>query len=101
MLVEQLQMIESVKIIGNIKQLNNHGFLVSFKVNGLHAHDVASYLGTQGIAVRAGHHCAQPLIDLLGSDSLLRISIGIYNTPEDIITCVTELKNAINYLNNI
>ncbi len=94
-LIGQLRELKNLEIIGNRECMS---FLVSFKINGLHAHDVASYLGSQNIAVRAGHHCAQPLIDVLGSDSLLRISIGIYNTIEDIEICVTELKNAINYL---
>lgn len=98
LLLDQLQEIKNITIVGNIEHIQNHGFLVSFKINNIHAHDIASYLGSHNIALRAGHHCAQPLIDLLGSDSLLRISIGTYNTINDINICVQKLQEAINYL---
>lgn len=97
-LVTELATMPDVTIVGNMQQLQAHGFLVSFKITGIHAHDIASYLGAKNIAIRAGHHCAQPLIDLLGGDALLRISIGMYNTPDDINICIQELNNAINYL---
>ncbi len=99
-LVSQLQELEDVSIVGNLEHLKNHGHLVCFMIKNIHAHDIASYLGSQNIAVRAGHHCAQPLINILGVDSLLRVSLGIYNTQEDIDQYVSVLKKAIMYLKN-
>lgn len=98
MLVTALDKIPEVTIIGNSHNLKTVGHLVSCKVASIHAHDIASYLGAKNIAVRAGHHCAQPLIDLLGGEALLRISIGMYTNVQDIEACITELKNAITYL---
>ena len=60
-LIDGLSAIKEVTILGPIDQLKKEGHLVSFTVQGIHAHDVAAYLDTRGIAVRAGHFCAQPL----------------------------------------
>ena len=57
--------------------------VVSFNVNDVHPHDVATILDAGGVAVRAGHHCAQPLMEFLGIGSCCRASVAIYNTPED------------------
>ena len=58
--------------------------VVSFNVNDVHPHDVATILDAGGVAVRAGHHCAQPLMEFLGIGSCCRASVAIYNTPEDV-----------------
>jgi cysteine desulfurase/selenocysteine lyase len=60
------------------------GSLVSFALDGVHPHDVAEILGRQGVCVRAGHHCAQPLMRRLGAPASTRASIAVHNTPEDI-----------------
>jgi len=60
------------------------GSLVSFVVEGVHPHDVAEILGREGVCVRAGHHCAQPLMRRLGSPASTRASIAVHNTREDI-----------------
>jgi cysteine desulfurase/selenocysteine lyase len=57
---------------------------VSFELEGVHAHDVAEILDRHGVAVRAGHHCAQPLMDRLGVAATARASFGVYTTPEEI-----------------
>jgi cysteine desulfurase / selenocysteine lyase len=57
---------------------------VSFELEGVHAHDVAEVLDRHGVAVRAGHHCAQPLMDRLGVPATARASFGVYTTPEEI-----------------
>lgn len=58
--------------------------MISFTLAGAHPHDVATLLDRQGIAVRAGHHCAEPLMRRLGVDSTARASFGIYTTPGEI-----------------
>ena len=58
--------------------------LVSFSVDGVHAHDVAQVLDGRGIAVRAGHMCAQPLMRRLGIESAVRASFAPYNTPDEV-----------------
>jgi cysteine desulfurase/selenocysteine lyase len=60
------------------------GAVVAFNVEGLHPHDGAALLDQRGIAVRAGHHCAQPLMKRLGIVGTLRASFSVYNTPEDV-----------------
>ena len=64
---------------------------VSFELAGVHAHDVAEILDRHGVAVRAGHHCAQPLMDRLGVPATARASFGVYTTPEEIDRLVDAL----------
>ena len=58
--------------------------MISFTLKNAHAHDVATLLDRQGIAVRAGHHCAEPLMRRLGLDSTARASFGIYTSVDEI-----------------
>jgi cysteine desulfurase/selenocysteine lyase len=58
--------------------------IVAFSLNGVHPHDVASLLDADGIAVRSGHHCAQPLMERLGVPALTRASFYLYNTPDEV-----------------
>ena len=67
--------------------------VVSFNVNEVHPHDVATILDAGGVAVRAGHHCAQPLMEFLGIGSCCRASVAIYNTPEDVDALLENLEN--------
>ena len=67
--------------------------VVSFNVQDVHPHDVATILDAGGVAIRAGHHCAQPLMDFLGIGSCCRASVAIYNTPEDIDALLNNLEN--------
>jgi cysteine desulfurase / selenocysteine lyase len=67
---------------------------VSFELDGVHAHDVSEILDRHGIAVRAGHHCAQPLMDRLGVAATARASFGVYTTPEEIDRLVEGLEDA-------
>ena len=67
--------------------------VVSFNVNDVHPHDVATILDAGGVAVRAGHHCAQPLMEFLGIGSCCRASVAIYNTPEDVDALLENLEN--------
>ena len=67
------------------------GALVSFALEGIHPHDVAEILGRQGICVRAGHHCAQPLMRRLGVGATSRASFGVHNTHEDVDALIAGL----------
>ena len=70
----------------------NHSSVVSFNVRGVHPHDVASILDVNGVCIRFGNHCAQPLLRYMGMDSTCRASFSIYNTKED----VDKLVDALN-----
>ena len=84
-----LQKNNSVKLIGNPK---NKGGVLSFTIEGIHPHDVATILDEDGVAIRAGHHCCQILHDKLNIPASSRASVGIYNTREDL----DKLNDAIN-----
>ena len=70
-----------VRLIGTARQ---KAAVVSFEVEGVHPHDVGSILDGEGVAIRAGHHCAQPLMDRLGVPATARASFAFYNTPEEV-----------------
>lgn len=70
------------------------GAVLSFSVEGAHPHDIAQILDRYGVAVRAGHHCAQPLMDALGVSATARASFGIYNTADDVDRFVEGLEKA-------
>ena len=73
---------------------NNHSSVISFNIKGVHPHDVASILDLEGVCVRSGNHCAQPLLRYLGFDSTCRASFYIYNTQEDVDNLVKALIKA-------
>lgn len=75
----------------------NHSSVFSFNIKGIHPHDVASILDTEGVYVRSGNHCAQPLLRYLGIDSTCRASLYFYNTKEEI----DKLVKALIKTNNI
>jgi cysteine desulfurase/selenocysteine lyase len=81
--VELLQVIPGVRVYGPPAAVDR-GAVVSFSVHGLHPHDVAALLDQEGIAVRAGHHCAQPLMRCLGITGTARASFSVYTSSEDI-----------------
>jgi cysteine desulfurase / selenocysteine lyase len=77
----RLASVEGLQVIG---QAQDRGGVISFTMEGAHAHDVATLLDRQGIAVRAGHHCAEPLMHRFNLDSTARASFGIYTTHDEI-----------------
>ena len=90
-LMPKLQEIEGLKIYGpkdNVKR----GGLIAFNIEGLHPHDVATALDMEGVAVRAGHHCAQPLLNYLETPATARASFYLYNTKADCDKLVEALK---------
>jgi cysteine desulfurase / selenocysteine lyase len=93
-LIDGLSAMPQVKILGSTKELKK-GHLVSFILNGIHAHDAAAYCDSKGISLRAGHHCAQPLAKKLGYYASLRASFYFYNTIQEVdclISAISELS---------
>jgi cysteine desulfurase / selenocysteine lyase len=79
--IARLSTIEGLRIIGRAQ---DRGGVISFTLDGAHAHDVATLADRSGIALRAGHHCAEPLMRRMGVDSTARASFGLYTTIEEI-----------------
>jgi len=69
--------------------------IISFVVDGVHPYDLGMLLDQQGIAVRTGHHCAEPLMGVLGISGTVRMSVGLYNTPDEIRRFVAALKRSL------
>lgn len=88
---EQLGHLNSLRIIGNAP---DKGAIISFEMEGVHAHDVSMLIDRSGVAVRAGTHCAQPLLQRFGVTSTCRASFGMYNTREEVDALVTALDKA-------
>ena len=86
---EILRKNNSVKLIGNPK---NKGSVLSFTIDGIHPHDIATILDEEGVAIRAGHHCCQILHDKLDIAASARASLGVYNTKDDL----DKLNSSIN-----
>ena len=86
---EILRKNNSVKLVGNPKE---KGAVLSFTIEGVHPHDIATILDEDGVAIRAGHHCCQILHEKLGIAASARASLGIYNTKEDL----NQLNSSIN-----
>ena len=77
--IERLSEVSGVSIIGP-GDIEPRGTAISFAVDGVHPHDVAEIVARDGVCVRAGHHCAQPLMRALGVPATSRASIGVHNT---------------------
>ena len=91
--LEQLASVPGLRIFGPPASTERIG-PVSFELEGVHAHDVSEILDRHGVAVRAGHHCAQVLMDRLGVAATARASFGVYTTPEEIDRLVEGLHDA-------
>lgn len=92
---EQLSQIPGVRIIGKAKEKLS---VVSFVINGMHPQDIGILLDNKGIAVRTGHHCAQPLMNRFGITGTVRASFAVYNTLEEIDELVIGLQKTIKML---
>ena len=87
--ITKLRDIPGLQYIGPVQ---NTSGIISFSIDGIHHADVATLLAAQHIAIRAGHHCAEPLMTHLGLSGTCRISIGIYTTTHDIDACVAAIQ---------
>lgn len=88
---ERLSEIEGLKIFGNTKQKTS---VISFNIAGIHPYDIGTIVDKQGIAVRTGHHCAQPIMAFFGIPGTVRASFAFYNTKEEIDAMVAAVKKA-------
>ncbi|MBJ7986123.1 cysteine desulfurase SufS [Bacillus mycoides] len=95
--LERLSEVDGVTIYGP----KHRAGLVTFNIDDVHPHDVATVLDVEGIAVRAGHHCAQPLMKWLKASSTARASFYLYNTKEEIDTFVESLIKTKEYFTNV
>lgn len=97
--ISELKKIGDVNIIGS-ENSSQHCGIITFTVNGVHPHDISAILDADGIAIRAGHHCAQPLMKYLGTPSTARASFFFYNTEEEVrrfVKSVSELRRKMGY----
>ncbi len=97
--LDSLQKIPQITIYGPLHTTERLG-VISFNLKGIHGHDVAQILAQNHVAVRAGHHCAQPLMKLLGVSSTVRLSLACYNTQADIDQLIKALYQAIAIFNS-
>jgi cysteine desulfurase/selenocysteine lyase len=89
--LQRLKEQKDVTIYGSTSPKALRGAAISFTLAGVHAHDVISILDQEGIAVRAGHHCAQPLLDSMNLAATVRLSCYVYTTKEEIDACIAAL----------
>jgi cysteine desulfurase/selenocysteine lyase len=90
--VEQSKNIDKLRIIGTA---DNKGAIMSFVLDGIHPHDIGTMMDHQGIAVRAGHHCAMPVMDFFGVPATARASFGMYNTHQEVDALMAGIENLI------
>jgi cysteine desulfurase/selenocysteine lyase len=86
---ESLSAIPGVRLIGTAKEKAS---VLSFVMDGIHPHDIGTILDEEGIAIRTGHHCAQPVMDRFGVPATARASLGLYNTREEIDALVKGIE---------
>tara|TARA_X000000368_G_scaffold151361_1_gene119331 strand:- start:5505 stop:6719 length:1215 start_codon:yes stop_codon:yes gene_type:complete len=89
--IEKLSKISGIQFIGKAKK---RAALVSFNIEGLHPYDMGVLLDKMGIAIRTGHHCAQPIMEHYKISGTARMSFAIYNTKQEIDSCITAIKKA-------
>ena len=86
---EELGAVPGVRLVGTAKQKAS---VLSFVIEQIHPHDIGTILDQEGIAVRTGHHCAQPVMERFGIDATARASFGLYNTKEEIDALVRGIQ---------
>lgn len=102
-LYQQISAVPQVKLYGPRPQADGTGraAIATFTVEGVHAQDLSTFLDHSGIAIRSGHHCTQPLHQILGVNSTARASLYFYNTPAEIDAFIAALKETIDFFGNI
>ena len=89
---DALSAIDHVHILGSLRWQEHNGIL-TFTLDGVHPHDISEILASDGVNVRAGHHCAQPLLTHLGVNATVRASLAFYNTTEEIDRLASSLAS--------
>jgi cysteine desulfurase/selenocysteine lyase len=85
----RLDALPGVSLVGNAGKRSS---VLSFLVEGVHPHDAGTIMDLEGVAVRAGHHCAQPVMDRFGIPATVRASLGIYNSKDDVEALVAGIR---------
>jgi len=93
LMLDELQVLDGIRIFGPMNPQERSG-VVSFAFEDVHAHDLATILDEHGVCVRAGHHCAQPLMRRLGVPATARASVWVHSTPDDLRALMTALQHA-------
>jgi len=91
--LDKLKKIKGITILGS-ENAEDHIGVISFNLKGIHSHDLATILDQEGIAIRSGHHCAEPLLNYLGLNDCARVSFAIYNTKEEVDQLIKSLEKA-------
>ena len=92
---EKLLEIEGLKIYGDTPEKSS---VISFLIDDLHPYDIGTLLNQQGVAVRTGHHCTQPIMDFYKIPGTIRVSFSLYNTMEDVERFINALEKAVKML---
>ncbi|MGL5832647.1 MAG: aminotransferase class V-fold PLP-dependent enzyme, partial [Waterburya sp.] len=102
-LFKQLETIPDIRIYGKKPTPDGKGraALAAFNIPGIHASDLATLLDQEGIAIRSGHHCTQPLHRILNASGSARASLYFYNTREEIDTFIAALKDTIDFFQSM
>ncbi len=90
-----LKQVKGLRLIGEAEAKSS---VLSFAIDGIHPHDIGTLLDLDGVAIRTGHHCAQPLVESLGLPAVARASIGLYNTTSDVDALVESLQRVVDKL---
>ncbi|MDY6845718.1 MAG: cysteine desulfurase [Chloroflexota bacterium] len=93
--IEKLSKIKGIKIYSKAKK---HTSIIAFNMAGIHHYDLGTLLDAQGVAVRTGHHCTQPIMTALGIEGTVRASLALYNTKDEINILVTAIQKALKML---
>ena len=91
MALDEIEKIPHVLVLGGKTAKEHHG-IITFKIEGVHPHDIAAILADDGVAIRAGHHCAEPLHHFIGVPSTTRASLMFYNTEEEVERLVKSIS---------
>jgi cysteine desulfurase/selenocysteine lyase len=91
---ERLQEIPGLRIIGTAQQ---KAAIISFVLSDIHPHDIGTFLDREGIAIRVGHHCTQPVMDFFGVPATSRASFALYNTPEEVDRLAAALQKVVEF----
>ena len=98
-LMDGMKDIPHIRILGSKNGEHHHG-IMTFTIDGVHPHDIAEILDSHHLCIRAGHHCAQPLMKFMGTPSTSRVSLGLYNTKSDVdafLSAVKTIRGAMGY----
>jgi len=89
-MIERVREVKGLHFVGP-PEAGGRGGILSFTIDGMHAHDIAELANRGGVCIRAGHHCAQPLMRTLGVSATARASVGVYNEREDVDALIESL----------